>query len=1318
MPKEVHEIKKFLAGTITSPSETDIPDDAASYSKNIDPVAQDGVLCGIHNDLFLTDNNTWTTNESDAKVLNAGSQIGMINKAGEHSLVYFEDGSYKAITDAFGNPSDVTLGTATAPHSMALNNRELHIGGDTNASQWAGWIENHQFTTSNDGIFLEPAALRPPGALSPVDRAVHCGGSIYAMRRGKTVLYKFNVDGQTFDGDEDFGQTFTNIQTILPDKNDADCIWILDNISAGQHKLYHVDLSDPETPVTWIHTMANMQDDVRDMAQTNEDMWFSRYIPKGDPENVSGETPVIVYRLTTPTEAGSGDSTNVTWDFNHGGTEYGSFTKPISHDSADTFVDVQDYEIKAVSNVVDPHQTLYFVRTSDTELKVYWRQSRNTDVMDLKETISLSGYDIIQWDIDRTNNLLFVSFWNGNVIAGTTCRTKVKSYRFSALDGTIEYNSVVIRATGTDDYGEIMSFALNTAQKEIIFPQYLIVYYPDTGRSSFANVSNYSNTGNITFGNTMETSWEENDITDPIVPIWCDGNTTPGRFLWLRNDRWLYNTNTMEYDQQNIGHYGSHIEGLSGNQDGWAWQYNGSELKINNTTCTSIYGAISDPAIIGVGLESGSPSNYLVTLHNGYIVKKWKLDTSFSNSPETIHILPNSGDGIVTGCIAYNHTFSLGTNPTLVTITDDADFNITRYEILDGTETLSIYTQEDNLMRISDDGNYVGVFFKFIYNLPYYIEGSGDPVQMNYVSGIAVLNNSFTEGSRLYDTNGWLYNTTYYSKIAPGSRVVFQTVDMAYFPEIVENDLAVFDLNNRVSIVNNILAASSGYTPIYESGTPGTTNLVVHSMATSGSFTWDKISYSSGWERNEQYSVPFSFSVEQTGNDSDNFAASTRYYYAVSYEYDGYQESPLITEVEGGDEDATQGEPPKNLTLTVTIGNISGLSKRITAINVYRAEHTNTSSDIPEGYYRLVERLPLDTSWTVVDDDAEKIIIDYGKSFASYESRTGLSEVLDKTDIKWDVSTMLNNHHYVANATVAGLYSGQNLLLKSAAYKPNMFNYVYDALILPSRLTALVAFGGRLFGFDTNNMYRIDPNGLYIEDTMEGIGCISDKSVVVTDYGMCFADASNIYLHDGRNLQSIGTPIARGDDEYSWSEISDTYKDSTVIRFDSNRSAFVVMLRFQDSGETWRTIAWMYNTERKRWDLIEICTGESNLSLLATNHLNGRILLNESSKMRQLFANTNNRRAWTWRSKKLALGADTQDKIFKRLRVTGTSDDIVTTITTSQGEVTKSYENDTDNAKYTLSGNARRGKWIQILIEAATVTVDAIGTIFRRRGVK
>ena len=53
MPKEIFEITQFKSGTITTPDARDIPNDAAVYSKNLDPVVEDGKLKSVPNDLKM-----------------------------------------------------------------------------------------------------------------------------------------------------------------------------------------------------------------------------------------------------------------------------------------------------------------------------------------------------------------------------------------------------------------------------------------------------------------------------------------------------------------------------------------------------------------------------------------------------------------------------------------------------------------------------------------------------------------------------------------------------------------------------------------------------------------------------------------------------------------------------------------------------------------------------------------------------------------------------------------------------------------------------------------------------------------------------------------------------------------------------------------------------------------------------------------------------------------------------------------------------------------------------------------------------------------
>ena len=87
----------------------------------------------------------------------------------------------------------------------------------------------------------------------------------------------------------------------------------------------------------------------------------------------------------------------------------------------------------------------------------------------------------------------------------------------------------------------------------------------------------------------------------------------------------------------------------------------------------------------------------------------------------------------------------------------------------------------------------------------------------------------------------------------------------------------------------------------------------------------------------------------------------------------------------------------------------------------------------------------------------------------------------------------------------------------------------------------------------------------------------------------------------------------------------------------------------------------------------------------------------------------------------MTMNTDTQIKFFKKTRVSGNNTDIIDSITTSEGAPAKSGETDGNgDYVYSLSGSDAKAKWIQynITAESGSNTVDAIGTIFRRRGIR
>ena len=58
MSKKILELKRFLNGIVSAPSDADIPEEAPSFSKNIDPISEEGKLKAAKNDLLLTDDET------------------------------------------------------------------------------------------------------------------------------------------------------------------------------------------------------------------------------------------------------------------------------------------------------------------------------------------------------------------------------------------------------------------------------------------------------------------------------------------------------------------------------------------------------------------------------------------------------------------------------------------------------------------------------------------------------------------------------------------------------------------------------------------------------------------------------------------------------------------------------------------------------------------------------------------------------------------------------------------------------------------------------------------------------------------------------------------------------------------------------------------------------------------------------------------------------------------------------------------------------------------------------------------------------------
>ena len=123
MAKNKFEISTFTTGLVGSPSETDIPDDSAAYSLNINPVAEDGTLTGINNDKVLTSGSGFTTQAKTVQTLliNRGALAATTVVTGTTAIAEHGDGLVKLTKTSHGLTAGDVIKWTSDQNGLGLN---------------------------------------------------------------------------------------------------------------------------------------------------------------------------------------------------------------------------------------------------------------------------------------------------------------------------------------------------------------------------------------------------------------------------------------------------------------------------------------------------------------------------------------------------------------------------------------------------------------------------------------------------------------------------------------------------------------------------------------------------------------------------------------------------------------------------------------------------------------------------------------------------------------------------------------------------------------------------------------------------------------------------------------------------------------------------------------------------------------------------------------------------------------------------------------------------------------------------------------------
>ena len=381
----------------------------------------------------------------------------------------------------------------------------------------------------------------------------------------------------------------------------------------------------------------------------------------------------------------------------------------------------------------------------------------------------------------------------------------------------------------------------------------------------------------------------------------------------------------------------------------------------------------------------------------------------------------------------------------------------------------------------------------------------------------------------------------------------------------------------------------------------------------------------------------------------DEFPNGADVKYKATLLYDGYQEGPLPLffykfKINGGKESM-------NVTASISAASTSLLSPRATHIVIYRK---NSISEL----YRMVKQISLKREdWQLTDKgNFEYSFVDNGR-LGSYEALSGVAESSTDTSLNYELSAQLNDYLFVAKAYHKDIKkNGSKYIFRSQNSKFSVFDVTKDYAILPSVPTALAAFNGKLYAFDKSNTYRINPESMVVEDHFEGIGCLGPKGFSVTEYGMCFADANNIYLHDSTKPTPIGQNILSVSLyegwQIGWQEAvkkSLEYGQEPLVFFDGQSTSFVCLVLGSCDHQCSNTVsrAWAYSILRNRWDYWE--APQSNTAVQGDN---GDILLSDGSFLYN-YRDSSYKKEWRWRTKKIVADKHTSTKRFHRVKLTG-----------------------------------------------------------------
>lgn len=222
-----------------------------------------------------------------------------------------------------------------------------------------------------------------------------------------------------------------------------------------------------------------------------------------------------------------------------------------------------------------------------------------------------------------------------------------------------------------------------------------------------------------------------------------------------------------------------------------------------------------------------------------------------------------------------------------------------------------------------------------------------------------------------------------------------------------------------------------------------------------------------------------------------------------------------------------------NMEVDAYIGNYVECDSKLLYVTSNTADTFNGTAWNPsQPADNLAWNLYYQPNWDVISTDHYHMYyIDngsYPSNGATYEENSGMPESLEFQSVRYAVNEVGGGYHWVSNGQPEGETDADwnRYIFRSKKFRPNMFDWTRDFLVLPEIPNALAWYNDRLYAFSENTVYRINPELMYIEDTYFGAGASHRQSVLVSEYGLYFCNLNGAYRVQDSGIEVISDPIA------------------------------------------------------------------------------------------------------------------------------------------------------------------------------------------------